>query len=227
LPGKEKNVPAASACGRETSRAGGDGRVGGSPEKDSFLLGPGGDGKQPPQLCGAREQRQRRARLELSPSRTLGGESGQTEPTVPGSVSPASRPAELEATGEPRARDAGRATGRSDPEERASPASGCSARPFLGYDWIAGLLDTNSSAAEKPDEYFAELQGFREANRAACVCQQRPQPEGRDHSAPEQDPELTTSSHQCVYNYRLNPRLFPVPVDLDSACPVCGIPRAQ
>lgn len=46
-----------------------------------------------------------------------------------------------------------------------------------------------------------------------------------EYIIPEQD--SIASSHKCVYCYRLNQRLFPVPMDSDSACPVCKVPRTH
>ena len=40
--------------------------------------------------------------------------------------------------------------------------------PRLGYDWIAGLLDTDSYLAEHDDEYFEEMREFRKVNRSEC-----------------------------------------------------------
>jgi len=41
--------------------------------------------------------------------------------------------------------------------------------PRLGYDWIAGLLDTSGpSVSDKDDEYFREMKEFRRVNYAAC-----------------------------------------------------------
>lgn len=40
--------------------------------------------------------------------------------------------------------------------------------PKLGYDWIAGILDTSSYISQCSDEYFDELKEFRRANREDC-----------------------------------------------------------
>ena len=40
--------------------------------------------------------------------------------------------------------------------------------PRLGYDWIAGMLDTEASISEKDDKYFVELKEFRRVNRSEC-----------------------------------------------------------
>lgn len=41
--------------------------------------------------------------------------------------------------------------------------------PALGYDWIAGLLDTGSYLAEHGDAYFEEMREFRRVNYDECV----------------------------------------------------------
>lgn len=40
--------------------------------------------------------------------------------------------------------------------------------PKLGYDWIAGILDTSSYISQCSDDYFDELKEFRRANREEC-----------------------------------------------------------
>lgn len=40
--------------------------------------------------------------------------------------------------------------------------------PKLGYDWIAGILDTSSYIAKCSDDYFDEMKEFRRANREDC-----------------------------------------------------------
>ena len=40
--------------------------------------------------------------------------------------------------------------------------------PKLGYDWIAGLLDTSSYISQCSDDYFDDLKEFRRANREDC-----------------------------------------------------------
>ncbi|XP_077168256.1 migration and invasion-inhibitory protein [Paroedura picta] len=124
-------------------------------------------------------------------------------------------------------KEAGRVTFVSDPEEYTLPADEWSVRPFLGYDWIAGLLDMDSSVSEKPERYFSELQDFRRVNREACVY------DGCLRSAilgsPLLNPgsETESASHQCVFCYRLNKRLFAVPAGPESACPICKTLRTQ
>ncbi|XP_074074517.1 migration and invasion-inhibitory protein isoform X2 [Macrotis lagotis] len=98
-------------------------------------------------------------------------------------------------------------------------------KPYLGYDVIAGLLDTDSPITRKSENYFSELQDFRKANKEECISRY-----------PELDPlDLSSStrnrqnpdSHQCLHCYRVNQRLFTVPVDLLASCPVCKTPRSQ
>ena len=40
--------------------------------------------------------------------------------------------------------------------------------PALGYDWIAGLLDTGSCLAQHDDAYFEEMREFRRVNHDEC-----------------------------------------------------------
>lgn len=107
-------------------------------------------------------------------------------------------------------------------QESAMPESSWRFRPYLGYDWIAGSLDTSSPVTSEPEAFFSVLQRFREANREDCVC-----------DSPEavfpglQESSGVEESHQCVYCYRVNRRLFPVPVDPGTPCRLCGIPRDQ
>ncbi|NXS19240.1 MIIP protein, partial [Mystacornis crossleyi] len=222
FPGKEKNVTPVSAiitCDREISRVDGDGHARGSPEKESFFLGCGENRKQSTLLHGFHEK----SRLGPSLSRVQNKETSEQhvvirEPHIPKSVLLTSQSKELK-------KEARHVTFQPDSKEDAIPVSSWSARPFLGYDWIAGLLDTKSSVTEKSEQYFAELQEFRQANRETCIHQQHLESEALDCTSPEQERDLITGSHKCVYCYRLNQRLFTVPVDSESACPVCKIPR--
>ncbi|KAF1553330.1 Migration and invasion-inhibitory protein, partial [Eudyptes schlegeli] len=228
FPGKEKNIMPVSAiimCGRETSRVDRDGHARGSPEKESFLLGHGENRKQSTLLHGFHEKKQLKGHLDLSLSSIQNEETSKQhvvlrEPIIRKSILLTSQSKKLK-------KEAGHVTFQSDPEEYPIPVSSWSVRPFLGYDWIAGLLDTNSSVTEKSDQYFAELHEFRQANKGACIHEQHLEPKALDYIVPEQEPDLITSSHKCVYCYRLNQRLFTVPVDSESACPVCKIPRTH
>ncbi|NXA40555.1 MIIP protein, partial [Eudromia elegans] len=214
FPGKEQNVLPMSAVvtsGRETSGVERDDHASKRPEKESFRLGHGKNRKQSILSHSLQEGDQLTAE-ETSKAALI------KEPITPKSILLTSRSKELK-------KEVSHVTFQSEPAECTIPASSWSARPFLGYDWIAGLLDTNSSVTERSDQYFAELKAFRQANREACVHEHHLQPKALDYVFPEQEPDLRTNSHKCVYCYRLNQRLFTVPVDSESACPVCKIPR--
>lgn len=45
--------------------------------------------------------------------------------------------------------------------------------PRLGYDWIAGLVETGSVLENKDEEYFVEMKEFRRVNHSECS---RPHP---------------------------------------------------
>ncbi|NXO93929.1 MIIP protein, partial [Certhia brachydactyla] len=217
FPGKEKNVTPVSEiimCGREISRVDEDGHVQGSPEKESFFLGHGENRKQSALLHGFHEK------SHPGPSLSRMQNKETREPHIPKSVLLTSRSKELK-------KEACHVTFQPDPEEDAIPVSSWSAHPFLGYDCIAGLLDTKSSVTEKSEEYFAELQEFRQSNREACIHQQHLEPKALGFTGPEQELDLITGSHKCVYYYQLNQRLFTIPVDSESACLVCKIPRTH
>ncbi|KGL96899.1 Migration and invasion-inhibitory protein, partial [Charadrius vociferus] len=226
FPGKEKNVMPVSAiitCGRETSEVDRDGHARGSLEKEFFLPGHGETRKQSTLPHSFHEKNELKGHLDPSLSSIQSEETSKQhvvirEPIIPKSILVTSQSRELK-------KEAGRVTFQSDPEEYTIPVSSWSVRPFLGYDWIAGLLDADSSVAEKSDQYFAELHEFRQANKEACVHEQHLEPKALDYVVPEQEPDLITSSHKCVYCYRLNQRLFTVPMDSKSACPMCKIPR--
>ncbi|XP_039210965.1 migration and invasion-inhibitory protein isoform X2 [Crotalus tigris] len=126
-----------------------------------------------------------------------------------------------------RKKEAGHVTFVSDTEEYLIPEDSMSAQPFLGYDWIAGLLETDASLSEKPEEYFAELQNFRQVNKEACIRDHDFELKDVNSSALDREMEIDAASHQCVFCYRLNKRLFTVPTDPESACPVCKTPRAE
>ncbi|KAL9825298.1 uncharacterized protein GJ701_014254 isoform 2-T2 [Geothlypis trichas] len=221
FPGKEKNVTPVSGvmCGRDISRVDGDGGAQGSPEKESSFLGHGENRKQPALLHGFHEKTHPGPSL----SRVQNEETGEQhvvirEPHNPKSVLLMPQSKELK-------KETRHVTFQPDPEEDAMPVSSWSAHPFLGYDWIAGLLDTKSPVTEKSEQYFAELQEFRQSNRETCIHQQHLEPE--DYTGPEQELDLVIGSHKCVYCYGVNERLFTIPVDPQAACPVCKIPRSH
>ncbi|KAG8505613.1 Migration and invasion-inhibitory protein [Galemys pyrenaicus] len=89
-------------------------------------------------------------------------------------------------------------------------------RPYLGYDWIAGSLDSRSPVTSKPEAFFAELRSFRDAHQEECVC-------GPRWACVGGRPRRITS----VYCYRVNRRLFLVPSDPGVPCRLCRTPRGQ
>nr|XP_021504850.1 migration and invasion-inhibitory protein isoform X2 [Meriones unguiculatus] len=95
-------------------------------------------------------------------------------------------------------------------------------RSHLNHDWISGSVDSSSPVASESEAFFSVLQRFREANEEDCVC-----------SSPEavfpdlQESRSVEEDHECVYCYRINRRLFAVPVDLGTPCRLCGVPRDQ
>lgn len=220
FPGKEENVMPASAigCGSGISMVDRDGCAQGSPEKESFFLGHG-ENRDLALLQGFHEETHPGPSL----SRVQNKETSEQhevirEPHIPESALLTSRSKGL------KKKDCC-VTFQPDTEEDAIPVSSWSDHPFLGYDWIAGLLDTKSPVTEKSEEYFSELQEFRQSNRETCIHQQHLEPKALECTGPEQELDLIT--HKCVYCYRLNQRLFSIPVDPESACPVCKIPRAH
>ncbi|NWI85418.1 MIIP protein, partial [Pitta sordida] len=224
FPGKEKNVMPVSAvitCGRETSRVDGDGHARGSLEKESFPLGPGDNRRQTALVRDFHEKNL----LDPSLSRVQNEETSEQHVDTREPITPES--ALLTSQSKGLKKETRHVTFQPSAEEGAIPVGSWSVRPFLGYDWIAGLLDTKSPVTEKSEQYFAELQEFRQANRDACMDEQHLELKALDCRVPEREPDLITSSHKCFYCYRLNQRLFTVPVDPQSACPVCKIPRSH
>ncbi|XP_056397810.1 migration and invasion-inhibitory protein [Hyla sarda] len=121
-------------------------------------------------------------------------------------------------------RDTGRVTFLCDGE---SPRleTGWSACPLLGYDWIAGLLEVKSPITNKSDQFFSEISEFRRVNREDCAHDFFTESEARDSSV--EDLDLSLDTHQCVYCYRVNQRLFTSPVGAEPACPVCKKRRGR
>ncbi|KAE8298411.1 Migration and invasion-inhibitory protein IGFBP2-binding protein Invasion-inhibitory protein 45 [Larimichthys crocea] len=99
-------------------------------------------------------------------------------------------------------------------------------QPLLGYDWIAGVLDAEDSLIERSDEFFNDLCTFRSLNKDECVHSLQAEFAEENQSAlPLQTdknvPEAKTDTHQCTFSYRINSRLFPVPLHSQESCPVC------
>lgn len=107
-------------------------------------------------------------------------------------------------------------------EDLEVPESSWRLRPYLGYDWIAGSLDSSSPVTSKPEAFFATLQKFREANKKECTA---------SHSEPGflglHESDGVDGDHECVYCYRVNRRLFLVPSDPGTPCRLCGTLREQ
>nr|XP_033778663.1 migration and invasion-inhibitory protein [Geotrypetes seraphini]XP_033778664.1 migration and invasion-inhibitory protein [Geotrypetes seraphini] len=123
----------------------------------------------------------------------------------------------------PGKKEAGCAAFMSSSKEGLVPPDSLSVRPLLGYDWIAGLLDMDSSLWEKSEQYFSDLHEFRQINQDECV-QELLESEKLDISADEHK-EDSLSSHLCVYCYRVNKRLFLNPSS--ESCPICKTKRNQ
>ncbi|XP_029989980.1 migration and invasion inhibitory protein isoform X2 [Sphaeramia orbicularis] len=99
-------------------------------------------------------------------------------------------------------------------------------QPLLGYDWIAGVLDAEDSLIDRSDEFFNELHTFRSLHKDECV--RSPQAEFCEASlsvlpslSDKSNPDANKDTHQCTFSYRINSRLFPVPLNSKECCPVC------
>ncbi|KAJ3602917.1 hypothetical protein NHX12_030662 [Muraenolepis orangiensis] len=98
--------------------------------------------------------------------------------------------------------------------------------PLLGYDWIAGVLDTESYLTERSEEFFDDLRAFRAMNKDECVSSQpvrllEERPPAQRLVTERDNPDSSMDTHQCTFCYRINSRLFPVPLDPPERCPVC------
>ncbi|XP_040890248.1 migration and invasion-inhibitory protein [Toxotes jaculatrix] len=99
-------------------------------------------------------------------------------------------------------------------------------KPLLGYDWIAGILDAEDYLIERSDEFFSDLRVFRSLHRDECVHSPQTGFSEENHSGlslltDKDDPEAKADTHQCTFSYRINSRLFPVPLHSQEYCPVC------
>ncbi|XP_051769265.1 migration and invasion-inhibitory protein [Ctenopharyngodon idella] len=103
-------------------------------------------------------------------------------------------------------------------------------QPLLGYDWIAGLLDAESSLADRSEQFFSELHSFRQVNRDECVhnlLYGLPSVADLASFTLGEEPQPHADTHQCTFCYRINSRLFAVPLDTQAACPVCKMPKSE
>uniref|UniRef100_A0A8C8RNP7 Migration and invasion inhibitory protein n=1 Tax=Pelusios castaneus TaxID=367368 RepID=A0A8C8RNP7_9SAUR len=221
-PEPKRSFAPAAAIPTETSR---DGSALRSPEEESNPVKYRGSRKQSTILHRPQERDRPRAEAEPVLDRTPAEGNGRQRVAIRESRTPKS--ILLTPRCKESKKEAGHVTFQSAPEEYTIPTASWSVRPFLGYDWIAGLLETDSSLSEKSEQYFSELREFRQVNKEACVHEEDAGAEALDYLAPEQEADLVPSSHQCIYCYRLNRRLFTVPVDSQSACPMCKTPRAR
>ncbi|XP_075997231.1 migration and invasion inhibitory protein [Genypterus blacodes] len=112
------------------------------------------------------------------------------------------------------------------------PADRHHLRSLLGYDWIAGVLDVESSVTEHSDDFYNDLRTFRSLNRDECV--HSPQAEfvqGNSSFLPlltdKDNTEANVETHQCTFNYVINSRLFPVPLQSQECCPLCETPKSS
>ncbi|XP_072334265.1 uncharacterized protein miip isoform X2 [Scyliorhinus torazame] len=127
-----------------------------------------------------------------------------------------------------KADDVGHVTFLSPKEESSLRAEVQARRPFLGYDWIAGLMDIDSPMSEKSEQYFMELQDFRRVNKEECVHQEYMEAEELDVPAMDQEKlDYNRHIHQCSHSYRVNSRLFAVPLEPAAACPICKTPKSK
>lgn len=103
-------------------------------------------------------------------------------------------------------------------------------RPLLGYDWIAGLVDAESSLTERPEHFFSDLQNFRQVNGDECIHSSISGPPLADLASStleDKEPQEPPDTHQCTFCYRINSRLFAAPLDPQTACPVCKMPKSE
>ncbi|XP_062400358.1 migration and invasion-inhibitory protein [Sardina pilchardus] len=101
-------------------------------------------------------------------------------------------------------------------------------QPLLGYDWIAGLLDADSSLTERSEQFFSELRNFRQVNKDECVHSQSSGLSNAEVAiSDEGELQSKADSHQCTFCYRINNRLFAAPLDPQVGCPVCKMPKSK
>ncbi|KAE8591881.1 hypothetical protein XENTR_v10018601 [Xenopus tropicalis] len=86
-----------------------------------------------------------------------------------------------------------------------------SPRPFLGYDWIAGLLEVESPIANKSEQFFSDINEFRRVNREECLHEYYTKPEAQETSLSEDEPDCIIDTHECS----------------ESACPICKKHRSR
>ncbi|XP_070815968.1 uncharacterized protein miip isoform X2 [Chaetodon trifascialis] len=119
-----------------------------------------------------------------------------------------------------------RVTFQSDERDEIPASDRHRLQPLLGYDWIAGVLDAEGSLIEHSDEFYNDLRVFRLLNKDECVHSPQAEFSEEMHSGlplltDHDSPEANMDIHQCTFSYRINSRLFPVPLHSQECCPVC------
>ncbi|KAM9859330.1 migration and invasion inhibitory protein [Aulostomus maculatus] len=117
-------------------------------------------------------------------------------------------------------------TFQADECEEVAASDGHHLQPLLGYDWIAGVLDVEDSMIERTDDFFNDLRLFRSLNKDECEHSSQAEFSEENHSVlplltDRSGPETKMDTHQCTFSYRINSRLFPVPLHYQECCPVC------
>lgn len=120
----------------------------------------------------------------------------------------------------------GEVTFHADEHEATSSSTRHHLQPLLGYDWIAGVLDAEDSLIERSDEFFNDLRMFRNIHKNECVSIPQAEMFEQDQSGLPRITQTDSAntcmdSHQCTFSYRINSRLFPVPLHSQECCPVC------
>lgn len=82
-----------------------------------------------------------------------------------------------------------------------------------------------SPITNKSDQFFSEINEFRRVNRDECAHEYFAESGSQDSSVDDLD--LSMDTHQCVYCYRVNQRLFTSPLGAGPACPVCKKRRGR
>ncbi|KAG2459445.1 MMEL1 protein, partial [Polypterus senegalus] len=95
---------------------------------------------------------------------------------------------------------------------------------------LSGQLDAESSLSDQSEEYFTELRNFRQVNKDECFFSSIVREEDVEFTAPPLvEPQLdllpSLDTHQCTHCYRVDRRLFTVPLEPEAACAICKLPR--